>query len=85
MGKRRCGFGVVEAEGQSEVMRERNQTAEKPIARVRGADQPVDTRGDSGEDSGKGAQEEADNHRVGHFGDDIVFAALMRGRQAYLG
>ena len=65
--------------GQSEVMRERTQTAEKPIARVRGADQPVDTRGDSGEDSGKGAQEEADNHRVGHFGDDIVFAALIEG------
>ena len=36
MGKRRCGFGVVEAEGQSEVMRERNQTAENPAARVRG-------------------------------------------------
>ena len=43
-----------------------------------GADEPVDAGGDSGEDSGEGAQEEPDDHRVGHFGvgDHGLFQGL---------
>ena len=75
-----CGSGMVWGiEGSIRGDAGKEPDGGEADCQGQGADQPVDTRGDSGEDSGKGAQEEPDDHRVGHFGDDIVFAALIEG------